>query len=98
MKAPSGGARFALAVALLLAPGVAVGQNRGPLPADDAGRCRYGAEHMIELGRKSLDNPRARAERVENRRRLLDEWDARLKRGEDPCAVYRDIHRAATTF
>jgi hypothetical protein len=53
---------------------------------------------MIGFGRKSLGEPRARAGRSERRRRLLEEWETRLQRGEDPCTVYADIQKAATTF
>jgi len=54
--------------------------------------------YMIDFGRKALDDPRSRPERIEKRRALLDGWQARLDRGEEPCEIYRDIHKAATTF
>ena len=69
-----------------------------PLPDDQAGRCRYGAEHMIEFGKQGLTEPGSRPEEVEKRRKLLEEWTRRLEQGEDPCAVYMDIQKAATTF
>lgn len=53
---------------------------------------------MIEFAKQALKEPRSRPERVEKRRKLLEEWDRRLKQGEDPCAVYMDIQKAATTF
>ena len=53
---------------------------------------------MIEFGRKALDDSRSRPERSAKRRALLDEWQSRLDRGEEPCEIYRDIHKAATTF
>lgn len=73
-------------------------QTAKPLPADQAGRCRYGAEHMIEFAKQSLTDGRSRPKTIEKRRKLIEEWTARLKRGEDPCVVYLDIQKAATTF
>lgn len=80
---------------LLMLPVIA---GAAGIPADEAGRCRYGAEHMIEFARQSLSEPRSRPERVEKRRKLVEDWTARLEHGDDPCAVYVDIQRAATTF
>ena len=88
------------AVALLacgLWAGAAHSQDRVISP-DQSARCREGVVYMIDFGRKALDDPRARPERTEKRRRLLDEWQSRLDRGEEPCEIYRDIHKAATTF
>jgi hypothetical protein len=68
------------------------------LPDDDTGRCRYGAEHMIDIARQSLLEPSSRVERVERRRQLTESWESRLSQGEDPCEVYVDIQKAATTF
>jgi hypothetical protein len=68
------------------------------LPDDGAGRCRYGAEYMIEIARQSLSEPSSRPERIEKRRKLVDDWTAQLEKGEDPCLVYLDIQNAATTF
>lgn len=68
------------------------------LPDNEAGRCRYGAEHMIAFARQSLSDPRSRPETIEKRRKLVDDWASRLEKGEDPCSVYMDIHKAATTF
>jgi len=39
-----------------------------------------------------------RPEMVEKRRVLVQSWKRRLAAGEDPCAVYSDIGKAATTF
>jgi Spy/CpxP family protein refolding chaperone len=89
---------LALAVAISLAqPARSQPAPPGP-PADAAGRCRYGAEHMIEFAKQSLSEPRARPELTEKRRRQVQEWTSRLERGEDPCAVYRDIYKASNTF
>jgi hypothetical protein len=70
----------------------------GPLPANQLDRCRDGAEGMIEIAKRSLTEPGSRRRTVEKRRKLIEEWTSRLNRGEDPCAVYPDIHKAATTF
>ena len=35
---------------------------------------------------------------VAKRRVLVESWKRRLAAGEDPCAVYSDIGKAATTF
>jgi hypothetical protein len=87
---------FALVAAAVPAAGRDPGAHR--LPADEQGRCRIGVEHMIELGRKGLSEPRSRPELVAKRRKLLDEWSERLARGEEPCRIYMDIQKAATTF
>ena len=68
------------------------------LPDDEAGRCRYGAEHMIDVARQSLTEPSSRPERVEKRRRLVESWESDLNAGDDPCEVYMDIQKSATTF
>lgn len=68
------------------------------LPDDQAGRCRYGAEHMIDVARQSLLDPGSRSERVEKRRRLVESWESDLNAGDDPCEVYMDIQKSATTF
>ena len=68
------------------------------LPDDEAGRCLYGANHMIDIARQAVADPRSRPDRAEARQLLVDDWTARLDSGEDPCHVYEDIHRSATTF
>jgi len=73
-------------------------QTAKPLPADQAGRCRHGAEYMIEFAKQGLTDPNSSPRTIEKRRKLIEEWTARLKRGDDPCAVYLDIQKAATTF
>ncbi len=86
--------------------GARLGGRHGPgaaarhqaLPEDEAGRCRYAAQHMIDVGRLAVADARSRPERRDKRRRLVEEWEARLEQGEDPCRVYADIQRAATTF
>ena len=84
--------------ASLSLPAIAWCQTADSLPADQAGRCRYGAEHMIEFAKQSLTDGRSRPKTIEKRRKLIEEWTVRLKRGEDPCVVYLDIQKAATTF
>jgi hypothetical protein len=93
-------ARLLLLIALAAAAASAASRDPGAqnLPADEQGRCRIGVEHMIEFGRKGLTDPRSRPELVAKRQRLLDEWSARLARGEEPCRIYLDIQNAATTF
>ena len=71
------------------APGHAAGDERA---------CRVGAEQMIEVGRQALANPSSRPERTAKRRQLVEDWEARLRRGEDPCTVYADIYKASTHF
>lgn len=91
--------RFAIAAILAMSsPAWAQSRGSSPLPADERERCRYGAEHMIEFGKKGLVDPASTSRQIEKRRRLLEEWHTRLERGEDPCAVYLDIQKAATTF
>ena len=68
------------------------------LPDDEAGRCRYGAEHMIAVAKESLSDLRSQPEKIEKRKKLVDDWTSRLEKGEDPCGVYRDIQKVATTF
>ena len=65
---------------------------------DDATMCKYGTEHMIDVARQSLKEKSSRPERIEKRRKLVEEWTARMEQGEDPCTVYADIQQAATTF
>ena len=93
---------IAFFASLSLSP-IAWCQTAESLPADQAGRCRYGAEYMIEVARQGMaeqgpTGSRSDRELNEKRRKLVEEWTARLKRGEDPCAVYLDIQKAATTF
>lgn len=64
----------------------------------DQGMCKYAADHMIEIAKQSLTEKSSRPERVEKRRKLVEEWAARLESGEDPCSVYADIQEEATTF
>lgn len=92
--------RLLLLIAMTTPLSAVWAQSAGPagLPEDQAGRCRYGAERMIEIAKQSLSEPRVRPERKEKRRKLAEEWSSRLAKGEDPCRVYHDIHKAATTF
>lgn len=60
--------------------------------------CRYAADHMIKLAQQSLLEKSSRPERIEKRRRLVEDWSSRMENGEDPCSVYADIQQAATTF
>ena len=69
-------ALFALLTCSALAwaekPGTAV------LPDDEAGRCRYGAEHMITVAERSLSDSSSRPEQIEKRRKLVDDLTSRL--------------------
>ena len=60
--------------------------------------CKYSADHMIEIAEQSLNEKSSRPERIEKRRKLVEEWTSRMESGEDPCAVYADIQKASTTF
>ena len=68
------------------------------IPDDEAGKCRYGAEHMIVMLKQGLSETKSRRERIEKQRKLVDEWASRLEKGEDPCLVYMDIQKTVTTF
>jgi len=72
-----------------------VGNN---LAEQDRGMCRYAADHMIEIAKQSLSERSSRPERIDNRRKLVEDWVARMDSGEDPCAVYADIQKEAATF
>tara|TARA_R110000782_G_scaffold82663_11_gene162477 strand:- start:950 stop:1135 length:186 start_codon:yes stop_codon:yes gene_type:complete len=60
--------------------------------------CKYGADHMIEIAKQSLNEKSSRPERIEKRRTLVEEWSTRMASGEAPCSVYADIQKEATTF
>ena len=81
-------------------PPTAWAQSSGSagIPDDEAGRCKYGAVHMIEFAKQSLSEPTSRPERIEKRRKLVEGWSSRMEKGEDPCLVYMDIQKAAATF
>tara|TARA_R110002167_G_scaffold16347_1_gene64120 strand:+ start:183 stop:458 length:276 start_codon:yes stop_codon:yes gene_type:complete len=69
------------------------------MPAnEDTSMCKYAAEHMINVAKESLQDKNSRPERTEKRRKLAEEWSSRIASGEDPCQVYEDIQKAATTF
>ncbi len=68
------------------------------LPSDQQGQCRYGAEHMIAFGEQALLEASSRPERIAKRRKLVEDWKTRLANNEDPCLIYADIQKAATTF
>ena len=86
--------------ALLTLPALGWAEKPGAevLPDDEAGRCRYGAEHMIAVAREYLSDLRSQPKKIEKRKKLVDDWTSRLEKGEDPCSVYRDIQKTATTF
>ena len=73
-------------------------QNSGAVQDEETKMCRYGADHMIEFSKQSLSEPTSRPERIEKRRKLVEDWSSRIEKGEDPCLVYKDIQKAATTF
>ncbi|MGB1139318.1 MAG: hypothetical protein ACPG1A_00380 [Halioglobus sp.] len=60
--------------------------------------CKFSADHMIEIAKQSLKEQSSRPERIEQRRKLVEEWTRRMESGEDPCSVYSDIQKAAATF
>ena len=67
-------------------------------PEQDKVMCKYGADHMIQVAKQSLSEKSSRPERIEKRKKLVEEWTSRMESGEDPCAVYADIQKSATTF
>lgn len=67
-------------------------------PDQDKVMCKYGADHMIGVAKQSLLEKSSRPERIEKRRNRVEEWISRMESGEDPCAVYADIKKSATTF
>lgn len=73
-------------------------QNPGTALDEKAKMCRYGADHMIKFAKQSLSEPTSRPERIEKRRKLVENWSSRLEKGEDPCLVYEDIQKTSTTF
>lgn len=86
-------------IAALLCVGIAIplqAQQTAPGGPSREQR-RKGAEEMIRVGEQAVARG-GRAERVEKRRTLVEDWKRRLSAGEDPCAVYADIFRASTTF
>lgn len=60
-----------------------VGQSA--IPSDLQGRCRYGAEQLIAHGEQSLLESGSRPQRIEKRRKLVEDWKTRLANNEDPC-------------
>lgn len=87
-----------------VAPSVADNTSAPPLAPSaaqeslEASRCRVAAQAMIDIAGEAANEPSSRPERREARRQLFEDWTARLAAGEDPCVVYEDIGRAATTF
>jgi len=88
-----------LAIATLLSIGISAhiveAQTQQP---EDKNMCKYGAEHMIDIAKQSLLEKSSRPERIEKRRKLVEEWSSRMDKGEDPCEVYKDIQKSAATF
>lgn len=60
--------------------------------------CKYSADHMIEIAKQSLKEKSSRPERIEKRRKLVEDWVKRMEEGENPCSVYADITKEANTF
>lgn len=73
-------------------------QNSGTEMDKKTKMCRYGASHLIEVAKPSLSDPRSRPEQIKKRRKLIEDWSSRLEKGENPCIVYEDMQKAATTF
>ena len=67
-------------------------------PEQDKVMCKYAADHMIQVAKQSLSENMSRPERIEKRRKLVEEWTSRMESGEDPCTVYADIQKSANTF
>ena len=65
---------------------------------DEKRLCKYSAEYMIDIAKQSLKEKSSRPERIEKRRQSVEEWISRMEGGEDPCAVYADIQKEATTY
>jgi len=86
--------RFA-AIAILVVFASPVFAQKGAKATPE--QCRQGAEYMIQVGEQSVAKG-GRPELVEKRRAQVESWKRRLAAGEDPCAVYTDIGKAATTF
>ena len=66
--------------------------------SEAAAQCRLAVDGMLEVTLQAINDTRSRPERREARRALYDEWTTRYSAGEDPCLIYADIGRAATTF
>ncbi|MBI5073759.1 MAG: hypothetical protein HZB62_01090 [Nitrospirae bacterium] len=66
-------------------------------PAMTQEQCRNGSEYMISMGERAIQDARNNEER-QRRTQLVTDWKTRLSRGEDPCAIYLDIFKAATSF
>jgi hypothetical protein len=59
---------------------------------------KEGADHMIDFAKQSLSEPKSRTGELKNVEDWSEERSSRLEKGEDPCLVYQDIQRTATTF
>lgn len=81
-----------------LLPTTLCAQNSGIEQDEETKMCRYGANHLIEVAKPSLSDPRSRPEQIKKRRKLIEDWSSRLEKGENPCIVYEDMQKAATTF
>ena len=81
-----------------LLPTTLCAQNFKTAQGEETKMCRYGANHLIEVAKPSLSDPRSRPEQIKKRRKLIEVWLSRLEKGEDPCIVYEDMQKAATTF
>ncbi len=60
--------------------------------------CKSAVEHMIRVAEESLLSKKSRPQRIEKRRKLVEEWTSRVRRNEDPCQIYEDIFKASATF
>lgn len=66
--------------------------------SEEARVCLFSANAMIDMAREAVSDTNSRPERRESRRVLMEDWVARLERGEDPCSVYEAIGASSTTF
>ena len=82
----------------VLLPTVIWAQNSGTMQVDKIKMCRYGANHLIQVAKQSLSDPRSRPEQVKERRKLIEGWSTRLEKSEDSCLVYEDMQKEATKF
>ena len=88
--------RLAGALAIVLMGNISsVAQERSE---QEQAVCKFSADHMIEIAKQSLNEKSSRPERIESRRKLVEDWTRRMESGEDPCSVYSDIQKAAATF
>lgn len=65
-------------------------------PASSA--CQLMVDSMLAVAEQAVNEPTSRPERRAARQTLLNDWQARLAAGEDPCVVYESIAAAVNNF